>query len=148
MANFFDTILKILDKRRSPSQSYGVTGTTAAPRAMPQNISSIFDLIQLPQQARFNTQAAQGTNPGSYKPTAISMTGIPVASVFGLPGASAMPQNVFNVAPPRGTNPKNYKPAQIAMNAPSLAGPAAMQQMLALMGKKNGATPFAPYGQG
>jgi hypothetical protein len=114
---------------------------------MPQNVSSIFDMIRAPQQAQFNVQAAQGTKPENYQPTAISMSGVPVASVFGLPGASAVPQNVFNVTPASGTKAKNYTPTQISMNAPSLAGPAAMQQMLAMM-KNTSATPFAPYGQG
>ena len=144
MASLFD---KIMQSIKTPTSGQGV-GTTAAPQAMPQNVSSIFDLIRVPQQAQFNVQAAQGTKPKNYKPTTISMTGMPVASVFGLPSASAMPQNVFTVTPASGTKPKNYKPTQIAMNAPSLAGPAAMQQMLAMMGNNYGATPFAPYGQG
>lgn len=143
MASLFDKIMQSI-KMPTSRQSFG---TTAAPQAMPQNVSSIFDMIRAPQQAQFNVQAAQGTNPKGYKPTAISMSGIPVASVFGLQGASAMPQNVFNVTPASGTKPKNYKPAQISMNAPSLAGPAAMQQMLAMM-QNTSATPFAPYGQG
>lgn len=144
MASLFDKIMQSI-KTPTSGQSFG---TTAAPQAMPQNVSSIFDLIRVPQQAQFNVQAAQGSKPKDYKPTAISMSGIPVASVFGLPGASAMPQNVFNVTPASGTKAKNYRPTQISMNAPSLAGPAAMQQMLALMGNNNGATPFAPFGQG
>lgn len=131
--------------KTAPSrQSYG---TTAAPQAMPQNVSSIFDLIRPPQQAQFNVQEAQGTKPKNYQPASISMAGIPVASVFGLPGASATPQDVFTVTPASGTKAKNYRPTQISMNAPSLAGPAAMQQMLAMM-QNTSATPFAPYGQG
>jgi hypothetical protein len=76
------------------------------------------------------------------------MTGIPVASVFGLSSASAVPQDVFTVTPASGTRARNYQPTQISMNAPSLAGPAAMQQMLAMMQNNSGATPFAPFGQG
>lgn len=143
MASLFDKIMQSI-KMPTSRQSYG---TTAAPQAMPQNVSSIFDMIRAPQQAQFNVQAAQGTKPKNYQPTTISMSGVPVASVFGLPGASAMPQDVFNVTPASGTKAKNYTPAQISMNAPSLAGPAAMQQMLAMM-KNTSATPFAPYGQG
>ena len=143
MASLFDKIMQSI-KMPTSRQSYG---TTAAPQAMPQNVSSIFDLIRAPQQAQFHVQAAQGTKPKNYQPTAISMSGVPVASVFGLPGASAMPQDVFNVTPASGTKAKNYTPTQISMNAPSLAGPAAMQQMLAMM-KNTSATPFAPYGQG
>jgi hypothetical protein len=119
------------------------SGTTAAPQTMPQNAMSIFDMIRPPQQAQFNVQAAQGTRPRNYQPTSISMTGIPVASVFGLSSASAVPQDVFTVTPA-----SNYQPTQISMNAPSLAGPAAMQQMLAMMQNNSGATPFAPFGQG
>ena len=144
MASLFDKIMQSI-KTPSSRQSFG---TTAAPQAMPQNASSIFDMIRAPQQAQFNVQAAQGSKPSKYQPTSISMTGMPVASVFGLPGASAMPQDVFSVTPASGTKAKNYRPTQIAMNAPSLAGPAAMQQMLAMMGNNYGATPFAPYGQG
>lgn len=143
MASLFDKIIQSI-KAPSSRQSFG---TTAAPQAMPQNVSSIFDMIRAPQQAQFNVQAAQGAKPKNYQPTAISMSGIPVASVFGLSGASAMPQDVFTVAPATGAKAKNYKPTQIAMNAPSLAGPAAMQQMLAMM-QNTSATPFAPYGQG
>lgn len=144
MSSLFDKIIQSI-KTPTSRQSYG---TTAAPQAMPQNVSSIFDMIRAPQQAQFNVQAAQGTKGKNYQPTAISMTGIPVASVFGLPGASAMPQDVFSVTPATGTKGKNYKPTQIAMNAPSLAGPAAMQQMLAMMSNNSSATPFAPFGQG
>jgi hypothetical protein len=143
MASLFDKIMQSI-KMPTSRQSYG---TTAAPQAMPQNVPSIFDMIRAPQQAQFNVQAAQGTKPKNYQPTAISMSGVPVASVFGLPGASAMPQDVFNVTPASGTKAKNYTPTQISMNAPSPAGPAAMQQMLAMM-KNTSATPFAPYGQG
>ena len=143
MASLFDKIMQSI-KMPTSRQSFG---STAAPQAMPQNVSSIFDMIRAPQQAQFNVQAAQGTKPKNYQPTAISMSGIPTASVFGLPGASAVPQNVFNVTPASGTKAKNYTPTQISMNAPSLAGPAAMQQMLAMM-KNTSATPFAPYGQG
>jgi hypothetical protein len=144
MSGLFEKILKNI-KMPVDRKSYG---TTAAPMQMPANVSSIFDMLRVPQQAQFDVRAAQGTKPSKYNPTAISMSGIPVASVFGLPGASAMPQNVFTVTPASGTKPKNYKPAQIAMNAPSVAGPAAMQQMMALMGNNYGATPFAPFGQG
>jgi hypothetical protein len=143
MASLFDKIMQSI-KTPSSRQSFG---TTAAPQAMPQNASSIFDMIRAPQQAQFNVQAAQGAKAKNYQPTTISMTGMPVASVFGLPGASAMPQDVFSVTPATGAKAKNYKPTQIAMNAPSLAGPAAMQQMLAMM-QNTSATPFAPYGQG
>lgn len=144
MASLFDKIMQSV--KTAPSrQSYG---TTAAPQAMPQNAMSIFDMIRAPQQAQFNVQAAQGTKPKNYQPTSISMTGIPVASVFGLSGASAVPQDVFTVTPASGTKAKNYKPTQISMNAPSLAGPAAMQQMLAMMSNNSSATPFAPFGQG
>jgi hypothetical protein len=75
------------------------------------------------------------------------MSGIPVAAVFGLPGANPMPDQIFDVTAASGTKPKNYKPTQISMNAPTAAGPAAMQQMLALMRTARGATPFAPLGQ-
>lgn len=143
MASLFDKIMQSI-KMPSSRQS---SGTTAAPQAMPQNVSSIFDMIRAPQQAQFNVQAAQGAKPKNYQPTAISMSGIPVASVFGLQGASAIPQDVFNVTPASGAKAKNYRPVQISMNAPSLAGPAAMQQMLAMM-QNTSATPFAPYGQG
>jgi hypothetical protein len=144
MASLFDKIMQSV--KTAPSrQSYG---TTAAPQAMPQNAMSIFDMIRAPQQAQFNVQAAQGAKAKNYQPTTISMTGMPVASVFGLPGASAMPQDVFSVTPATGAKAKNYKPAQIAMNAPSLAGPSAMQQMLAMMGNNRSASPFAPFGQG
>jgi hypothetical protein len=143
MSSLFDNIMRSLN---TPASRQG-SGTTAAPQAMPQNVSSIFDLIRPPQQAQFNVQEAQGTKPKNYQPASISMTGIPVASVFGLPGASAMPQDVFTVTPASGTKAKNYRPTQISMNAPSLAGPAAMQQMLAMM-QNTSATPFAPYGQG
>lgn len=144
MASLFEKLLKSI-KTPVDRKSYG---TTAAPMAMPANAASIFDMIRPPQQAQFDVRAAQGTKPKNYIPTAISMSGIPVASVFGLQGASAVPQNVFTVTPASGTKPKNYKPAQIAMNAPQMAGPAAMQQMLAMMGNRGGATPFAPFGQG
>lgn len=143
MASLFDNIMRSLN---TPASRQG-SGTTAAPREMPQNGSSIFDLIRVPQQAQFNVQAAQGTRPRNYQPTSISMSGVPVASVFGLPGASDMPQDVFTVTPASGTRARNYQPTQISMNAPSLAGPAAMQQMLAMM-QNTSATPFAPYGQG
>lgn len=115
-----------------------------APRINP-NATSIFDLLGIPQQAQFNVQAATGAKPKNYTPTSVSMSGMPPASVFAFnPGA--LPQQQFTVIPASGTKAKNYKPAQVVMNAPSLAGPGAMQQMLALM--QGGATPFAPYGQG
>lgn len=110
------------------------------------NAKSIFDLIAPPkQQAQFDVQAATGTKPKNYTPTSVTMSGMPAASVFAFnPGA--LPQQAFTVIPASGTKPKDYKPGQVIMNAPSLAGPSAMQQMLALM--QGGATPFAPYGQG
>lgn len=133
-------------------------GAAAAPRAQPQGFfarpqmppqgGSIFDMLRVPQQAQFNVQAAQGTKPKKYRPTQISMSNVPVAAVFGLPSANQLPDNVFNVTQASGTKPKNYRPTQISMNAPSPAGPAAMQQMLALMGGGLRATPFAPFGQG
>lgn len=145
MAGLFEKLMGKIKAAPVDRQSYG---TTAAPMALPMNINSIFDLLRIPQQAQFDVRAAQGTKPKNYVPAAISMRGVPVASVFGLPGASAMPENIFTVTPASGTKPKNYKAAQIAMNAPQIAGPAAMQQMLALMGNTGAATPFAPFGQG
>lgn len=110
-----------------------------------RNATSIFDMIAPQQQAQFDVQAATGTKPKNYTPTSVTMSGVPSASVFAFnPGA--LPQQAFTVIPASGTKPKNYKPGQVIMNAPSLAGPSAMQQMLALM--QGGATPFAPYGQG
>lgn len=110
-----------------------------------RNATSIFDLIGVPQQAQFDVRQATGTKPKNYTPASVTMSGLPAASVFAFnPGA--LPQQPFTVIPASGTKAKNYKPAQVIMNAPSLAGPSAMQQMLALM--QGGATPFAPYGQG
>lgn len=113
--------------------------------ALNRNATSIFDLIGVPQQAQFNVQAATGTKPKNYTPTSVTMSGLPSASVFAF-NPDALPQQAFTVIPASGTKAKNYKPAQVIMNAPSLAGPDAMQQMLALM--RGGATPFAPFGQG
>lgn len=110
---------------------------------------SIFDLLRPPQQMpQFNVQNSQGTKPKNYIPAQVSMSDTPMPAVFNMPGAGAMPSQFFNVTPSSGTKPKNFRPAQIQMNAPSPAGPAAMQQMLALMGGGFGATPFSPFGQG
>lgn len=105
---------------------------------------SIFDLIRAPQQAQFNVQQAQGTKPKNYQPARVGMSNIPMPSVFALLGAGRQGVNPFTVTPASGTRPSNYRPAQISMNAPTLAGPAAMQQMLALMG---GGFRRSPFGQ-
>lgn len=144
MASLFDQILSGLTS--SPSQS---NAAAAAPSAFPaQNISSIFDLVRVPSPGQFNVTAASGTKPKNYKPTQINMSGIPTPSVFSLLGLGDTVADPFTVTPASGTKPKNYKPVQISMNMPSLAGPEAMQQMLAMMGNNYGATPFAPNGQG
>ena len=109
---------------------------------------SIFNMIRPPQQQpQFDVQAARGTKPGNYRPTAITMSNTPMPAVFSLMGRP-QPANTFEVTPASGTRPGRYTPTQISMNAPSPAGPAAMQQMLAMMGGGFGATPFAPFGQG
>ena len=135
-------ILSRLPTRSAPQPMR--SGTFAAP-TMPQNVRSIFDLIRAPQPAQFAVTPASGTKPKNYRPTQVAMTGIPAPTVFAL-NPSALPQNAFDITPARGSKPKNYRPTQITMNAPQLAGPQAMQQMLALM--QGNATPFAPFGQG
>lgn len=139
-SNLFQKLLQNLPQKVAPSPQF------AAPAINP-NANSIFGLIQPPQQAQFNMTPASGTKPKNYVPVQVGMSGMPAASVFAMPGAGVLPQQVFNVTPASGTKPKNYKPTQITMNAPQLAGPQAMQQMLALMGGMN-PTPFAPNGQG
>lgn len=135
-------ILQLL--KNLPQQQQARAPAYQAP-ALNRNATSIFDMIAPAQQAQFNVQAATGTKPKNYTPASVTMSGLPAASVFAFnPGA--LPQQPFTVIPASGTKAKNYKPAQVIMNAPSLAGPSAMQQMLALM--QGGATPFAPYGQG
>ena len=141
--SIFANLMRSLPANR-PS---GGGASLAAPREMPTSVSSIFDIIRPQAPAQFDVRAAQGTKPKNYVPTAINMSGIPVASVFGLPGANPLPDQIFDVTAASGTKPKNYKPTQITMNAPTAAGPAAMQQMLALMRTARGATPFAPLGQ-
>jgi hypothetical protein len=130
--------------QRLPQQTQQRAPQFAAP-AVNQNARSIFDLLVRPQQAQFDVKAATGTKPKNYTPASVTMSGLPAASVFAFnPGA--LPQQAFTVIPASGTKAKNYKPAQVQMNAPSLAGPEAMQQMLALM--RGTATPFSPFGQG
>ena len=114
--------------------------------SMNMGAMSIFDLIRPPQQPQFDVTAASGTKPKNYRPVQVGMSGLPAPSVFALLGDSALPQNVFTVTPASGTKPKNYRPTQIDMNAPSIAGPQAMQQMLAMMQATR--SPFAPFGQG
>lgn len=130
----------------TPGMPTPLTPTMPAGLATPQNATvSIFDLVGAPQPAQFDVTAASGTKPKNYQPTQVEMTGVPTPSVFALnPGA--LPQNAFDVTAASGTKPKNYQPTQVTMNAPQLAGPQAMQQMLALM--RGTATPFSPYGQG
>lgn len=140
----FKNILQLLGKL--PKKNEAPPPQFATP-TINQNATSIFDLIRPPQQAQFNVTQASGSKPKNYKPVQIGVSGMPVASVFALPGANPLPQQVFNVTAAQGTDPKKYKPTQISMNAPQLAGPQAMQQMLALMGGMN-PTPFAPNGQG
>lgn len=130
----------------APQQQQQILPQMAPPQqAAPQpNPRSIFDLLIRPQPAQFNVRQATGTKPKNYTPASVTMSGLPAASVFAFnPGA--LPQQAFTVIPASGTKPKNYRPAQVLMNAPSLAGPGAMQQMLAMM--RGVATPFAPFGQ-
>lgn len=141
----FQNILQLLGKL--PKKGATPPPPQFATPTINQNATSIFDLIRPPQQAQFNMTPASGSKPKNYTPVKVGVSGMPAASVFALPGAGALPQQVFNVTPASGTKPKNYKPTQISMNAPQLAGPQAMQQMLALMGGMN-PTPFAPNGQG
>jgi hypothetical protein len=141
--SIFDNILRAFQNR--PTGGGGAT--LAAPRQLPQNVQSIFDILRPPQNATFDVQAASGRKPKGYVPTAINMSNIPVASVFSMPGANPLPQQIFDVQAAQGTKPKGYRPTQIQMNAPQAAGPLAMQQMLALMQTARGATPFAPFGQ-
>ena len=138
--NLIQKLLQNLPQKAAPPPAFAMP-------TLNQNATSIFDLIRPPQQAQFDVTAAQGTKPKNYVPVKVGMSGIPVASVFAMPGANPLPQQVFNVTPASGTKPKNYRPVQVSMNAPQLAGPVAMQQMLALMGGLN-PTPFAPNGQG
>lgn len=132
---------------KQPAAPKSVSSASFAVPQMNMNAQSIFDLMRAPQQPQFNVTQATGTKPKNYVPASINVSGMPVASVFGLPGAAPMPDNVFTVTPASGTKPKNYKPATISMNAPQLAGPQAMQQMLEMM-RGFSPTPFAPYGQG
>lgn len=141
--SIFANIFRSLPANR-PS---GGGGSLAAPRQMPTSISSIFDLIRPQAPAQFDVTQAQGSKPKNYRPTSISMTGVPVASVFGLASANQLPSQVFDVTAAQGTKAKNYRPTQISMNAPTVAGPAAMQEMLALMQTARRPTPFAPFGQ-
>lgn len=122
----------------------------AAPQQIDMSsVSSIFDLIRAPQQAQFDVTQASGTKPKNYKPVQIAMNNIPLPTVFSLMGAGQQMASPFTVTPASGTKPKNYKPVSIEMNAPQMAGPQAMQQMLAMMSQAGyGATPFSPYGQG
>ncbi len=125
------------------------TSFAAPQRIDASSVSSIFDLIRVPQQAQFDVTAASGTKPKNYKPVQIAMNNIPLPTVFSLMGAGQPIASPFTVTPASGTKPKNYKPTSIEMNAPQMAGPQAMQQMLAMMSQAGyGATPFSPYGQG
>lgn len=118
----------------------------AAPSFDAVNATSIFDLIRPQGQAQFTVNPAKGSKPGSYTPVKIGMNEIPLPTVFAL--AQQTPVSPFTVTAASGGQ-KNYKPVSIQMNAPQVAGPQAMQQMLALMSQVGyGATPFSPYGQG
>lgn len=139
-SNLIQKLLQNLPQKAAPPPAF-------ATPTLNQNATSIFDLIRAPQQGQFNVTPATGSKPKNYTPVKVGMSGIPVASVFAMPGANPLPQQVFNVTPASGSKPKNYKPTQVSMSAPQLAGPVAMQQMLALMGGLN-PTPFAPNGQG
>lgn len=141
--SIFSNIIRAISANRPT----GSSATFAAPRQLPTSISSIFDLIRPPEQAQFNVTQAQGHKAKNYRPVSMNMSGIPVAAVFGLPSANQLPDQVFNVTPAQGHKAKNYRPTQISMNAPTAAGPAAMQEMLALMRTARSATPFAPFGQ-
>lgn len=142
--NLFDTIAASI-KKAAP----GASGMSLSAPQLNTSARSIFEMFGIPQQPQFDVTAATGTKPKNYTPASINVSGAPVASVFAMPGANTLPDQIFNVTPASGTKPKNYRPASISMNAPTIAGPAAMQQMLAMMqATRSGATPFAPYGQG
>lgn len=142
--SLFSNIAALLSKLPSREQAQPQFNF-AAPQLNP-NAMSIFDLIRPPQQAQFNVTAAQGTKPKNFRPGSVTMSGIPAAAVFSMPGANPLPQQVFSVTPASGTKPKNYTPTKVTMNAPTIAGPQAMQQMLAMMGGLP--NPFGTNGQG
>lgn len=147
--SLFTRLLEQLNAKRQASAARPQT-SFAAPRQMDMSsVSSIFDLIGPQAQAQFNVTPATGSKPKNYTPVKVGMNNIPLPSVFALMGGGQQMESPFTVTAATGTKPKNYKPVSIEMNAPQMAGPQAMQQMLAMMSQAGyGATPFSPYGQG